>query len=205
MIEEIVWTTSQWILSGFSWIHKGSNSSESVWWYRFCFDLERPACNIHLTMKDTSKRNCVLHFPSQLFFLFKCIFNWRIIALQCFIGFCYTTMWISHKHTNVHSLLNLFPPPHLSSDCHRPPGWAPTQLAQLPTSYFTYGDIYVSMPISQLAPPSSPCRCVHKSVLYIYVSIPALQMCSSVPFFICALNIQYLFFSFWLLTLYNRL
>ena len=110
----------------------------------------------HLTMKDTSKSNCVLHFPSQLFFLFKCIFNWRIITLQCYIGFCHTTMWISHKHTYVHSLLNLFPPPHLPSDCHRPPGWAPTQLAQLPTSYFTYGDVYVSMPIFQLAPPSSP-------------------------------------------------
>ena len=158
----------------------------------------------HLTMKDTSKSNCVLHFPSQLFFLFKCIFNWRIITLQCYIGFCHTTMWISHKHTYVHSLLNLFPPPHLPSDCHRPPGWAPTQLAQLSTSYFTYGDVCFNANLS-ISPTLFSPRCVHKSVLYVYIFIPALQMCSSAPFFICALNIQYLFFSFWLLTLYNRL
>ena len=108
----------------------------------------------HLTRKDTSKSNCVLHFPSQLFFLFKCIFNWRIIALQCYIGFCHTTMWISHKHTYVHSLLNLFSPPHLPSDCHRPPGWAPTQLAQLPTSCFTHGRVYMPVILSQFIPPS---------------------------------------------------
>ena len=38
-------------------------------------------------------------------FSFKIIFNWRIIALQCCVGFCHTT-WISHKYTYVPSLLN---------------------------------------------------------------------------------------------------
>ena len=36
-------------------------------------------------------------------------FNWRIIALQCYVGFCHTAVWFSHKYTYVPSLLNLFP------------------------------------------------------------------------------------------------
>ena len=47
--------------------------------------------------------------------------------------------------------------------------------------------------------PFSPPPCVHKSIVYVCVSIPALQIGSSGPFFqilyIC-INIQYLFFSF---------
>ena len=57
------------------------------------------------------------------------------------------------------------------------------------------------IPISQFIPlPLSPLG-VHTSVLYVCVSISALQIGSSVPFFyiphICV-NIRYLFFSFWL-------
>ena len=32
--------------------------------------------------------------------------NWRIIALQYCVGFCYTTTRISHRHTYVSSFLN---------------------------------------------------------------------------------------------------
>ena len=43
----------------------------------------------------------------------KNFLNWRIIALQCCVGFYHTSKWISHRHTYVSSLLNL-PPTHPS-------------------------------------------------------------------------------------------
>ena len=43
--------------------------------------------------------------------------------------------------------------------------------------YFAYGDVYVSMLLSQFLPPLH--RCVHKSVFYVCISIPAPQIGSS--------------------------
>ena len=58
------------------------------------------------------------------------------------------------------------------------------------------GNVYVSMLLFPFLPPSSS---LAASLLYVCMSIPALQIGSSVPFFqipyICV-NIQYLFFSF---------
>ena len=44
-------------------------------------------------------------------------FNWKIITLQYYVAFCYTTMWISCKYTYIPSLLSLppNPPPSHSS------------------------------------------------------------------------------------------
>jgi len=84
-------------------------------------------------------------------------------------------------------------------------GWAPCVIPKLPISYLLYMVMYMLQCYSQFAPPSlSFARCVHKSVLYVCVSIPALQVCSSVPFSldsIYVINLQYLFFSFWLTSL----
>ena len=51
---------------------------------------------------------------STEFFQNLLIFNWRIIALQCCVGFCHTSTRISHRYTYVPSLLNLPPLSHLS-------------------------------------------------------------------------------------------
>ena len=60
-------------------------------------------------------------------------------------------------------------------------------------TYFMYGDVYVSL--LQFAPPSPSLNWVHKSVLYVCISIAALQIVSS------GNNIWYLFFPFWLTSL----
>ena len=55
--------------------------------------------------------------------------------------------------------------------------------------YFTHGSVHMSVLISLFIPPTSPCD-VHMSLLYACISIPALQIGSSVPFSrfrICAL------------------
>ena len=43
------------------------------------------------------------------FFLLKLIFYWRIVALQCCVGFYCTARWISHTYTYVPSLWDFFP------------------------------------------------------------------------------------------------
>ena len=40
---------------------------------------------------------------------FFCFLIWKIIALQCCVGFCYTTTWISYKYTYIPLLLSLPP------------------------------------------------------------------------------------------------
>ena len=48
-------------------------------------------------------------FPNLFKFIYLNIFNWRIIALQYYIGFCHISTWINHRYTCVPSLLNLPP------------------------------------------------------------------------------------------------
>ena len=50
-------------------------------------------------------------------------------------------------------------------------------------TYFTHSSVYMSIPISQFIPPSLTPD-VHMFVLYVSVYISALQISSSVPFFL---------------------
>ena len=55
--------------------------------------------------------------PAVGFFLFFSFFNWRVIALQCCVSFCYITTCISHMYRYIPSLLDLprtSPPSHPS-------------------------------------------------------------------------------------------
>ena len=67
-------------------------------------------------------------------------FNWRIIALQCCVGFCHTTMWINHKYTYIPPSWTSLPSiPHPTPlGHHRAPGWAPYGIQQLLTSHLFY-------------------------------------------------------------------
>ena len=42
-------------------------------------------------------------------FLIHLLFNWKIIAVQNFVGFCQISTWISHRYSYAPSLLNHLP------------------------------------------------------------------------------------------------
>ena len=44
------------------------------------------------------------------YFIFILFFNWRILALQCCVGFCHTAMPINYNYVYIPSLLSLPPP-----------------------------------------------------------------------------------------------
>ena len=95
---------------------------------------------------------------SLAWLLFLIFFNGRIIALQCCVGLCHTTMWISHKYTHIAppSWAWLSPSHPTPLGCHRSPDWVPCVMQQLPSNYrFTYGNVHVPVLLSQLVPPSA--------------------------------------------------
>ena len=53
----------------------------------------------------------LLNLLQYSFSILKFIFNWRVAALQCCIGFCHTTTCISHKYAYIPSFLSLPPTP----------------------------------------------------------------------------------------------
>ena len=137
--------------------------------------------------------------PSSSYFPFVCLleplfsfknlflFNWRIIALQCCVGFCHTSTWLCHRYTYVLSLLNLPPPP---SPSHRSRLLQSPSLSSLSHTenslwlFVLHMVMYGSMLLSPYIPPSpSSPRLMCINLFPVCVCIAALPLISSVPSF----------------------
>ena len=116
--------------------------------------------------------------PEIQFFKNPFFFDWRIIALQYYVGFCHTATWISHKYTYVPSLLNPFSSPSPFTLCVVSERWVepPVSHSKFPLGiYFTYGNVCFHAILS-IHPTFSFSHCVHKSVPYDCISIAALKI-----------------------------
>ena len=83
------------------------------------------------------------------------------------------------------SWTSLTPPPHRTlAGHHRAPSWAPCAVQQAPIRYLfhTWQCICISATLP-MPPTHSVHHCVHLSLLYVCISIPALWTGPSVPFF----------------------
>ena len=116
-----------------------------------------------------------LYFWGRHYVFFKCkfiYFNWRLITLQYCIGFAI------HQHesatgTRVFPILNPLQPP----SPYHPSGSSQSTRPKHPVSCiepglairFIYDIIRVSMPFSQIIPPSPPTEC--KRLFYTSVSL----------------------------------
>ena len=138
----------------------------------------------------TEKNETTFIFPSLSFFQQSCLCLLAIhfVSVNVDIArFCHTWPWISHRYTYVPSFLNLPPtsqpiPPLQVVTEH----WVelPASYTKFPlASYFTYGNIPVSMLLWILFTFSFPLLCVQLCSLSLLFSITTLPTGSSVPFF----------------------
>ena len=116
------------------------------------------------------------------FRIFHSNFYWRTVALQCCVGFSPST--VSQPHGYMHPSLWDFVPFGRHSALSRVPG--PCSMFSLvvhSTLIHTINSLSVPIPISQFLPPPPSSLDIHTFVLYICVSIPAVQIGLSIPFF----------------------
>ena len=134
-------------------------------------------------------------------FFFFCIFNWRIIALQkhCVVS-------AIHHHESAISIhmsppsLTLPPTPTTSPLCVVPEHRAelPVLYSSFPLAlYFTHGNVYISVLLSQFAPPSpaSIVSSVFSLSASLFLPCKEVQQCHLSRSHIC-INRQCLSFSF---------
>ena len=111
----------------------------------------------------------------------------------CFPDYLPITYFLQKSEPAVSIHISPYPLPLVSAShppyptplgCHTGSSWSPCAMQQLPTShsFYIWQCTYVNAALS--LHPSFPFPlCVLKSILYVCVSIPALQPGSSVPFF----------------------
>ena len=114
----------------------------------------------------------LIHITPKMYFrsFFNFYFNWRLITLQYGIGFAI------HWHESATGVHVLTPLPPLSPS--HPSGSSQCTSPEHPVSYiepglaihFTYDNIHVSMPFSQIIPPS-PSPTESKRLFYTSVSL----------------------------------
>ena len=95
----------------------------------------------------------IFHYSTNnlsVFCVYACccyFLSWTIITLQCCVNFCCIAMCVNY--TYISPILPISTP----LGHHRAPSWAPCVTKQLPTSYFTHDNIYMSTLLSQSFPP----------------------------------------------------
>ena len=126
------------------------------------------------------------------------------VCVQLFTMLCQFLLYseVNQLYVYIYPLLFGFPS-HLGH--HRAFSRVPCAIQQVIISYLFYTQQHICVNPNLPVHPTSPSPLVvYRFVLYICVSISALQIGSSVPFFqiphICV-NIRCLFFSFWLISL----
>ena len=151
---------------------------------------------------------------SYLFF-----FNSSLLEYNCFTILCQFLLYnkanqpYAYTCPHIHSLLSLppiLPIPPLQVIAKHQADLPVLWFCFPPANYFTFGSVYMSILLS-LRPSFALPPHVIKSIIYVYLFIPALQLGSSVPFFflmpyICALALGYsICFSLSDFTLFDRL
>ena len=112
-------------------------------------------------------------------------FNWSVIALHCCASVYSTTAWISYTCTSFPSFLS--PPPlspvpslEVATETQPSPLWyTAASTSRLSCTWWRVSDGAAVSICPILCFP----HCSHKSILYVCVSIAALQIGSSIPFF----------------------
>ena len=136
----------------------------------------------------------------------------RAVALQYAVGFCHKTTWIRCDSPHVPSVLTLPPTPcvpsRLSQSSARAELPGPTQQPPTDPPPRTRLCAHVRATPSALPSLSLP-SCVHRSVLYVYISMSRLQTASSKSLFLDSVyvceHVKFVFLCLTDFTLYNML